>query len=122
MILPPNRRLRGRAALPPPGAASIFAALGDETRLRIVARLCNDGPLSIARLSEGAPISRQAITKHLQALSAAGLVISRRAGREHLWALECNRLGEARRYLDAISAHWDDALVRLRAYVEDDVA
>ncbi|ANN77514.1 ArsR/SmtB family transcription factor [Bordetella flabilis] len=120
MIPPLNRRSRARPALPPPGAAPIFAALGDATRLRIVARLCDDGPLSIARLSEDASISRQAITKHLQALAAAGLVISRRAGREHLWALEGSGLTEARRYLDAISARWDDALVRLRAYVEDD--
>jgi DNA-binding transcriptional ArsR family regulator len=122
MIPPLNKRPRARPALPPPGAAPIFAALGDETRLRIVARLCNDGPLSIARLSEGAPMSRQAITKHLRALSAAGLVISHRAGREHLWALEATRLVEARVYLDAISARWDEALARLRAYVEDDGA
>ncbi|HVS76723.1 MAG TPA: metalloregulator ArsR/SmtB family transcription factor, partial [Steroidobacteraceae bacterium] len=64
------------------GAAAVFAALGDPARLRIVARLCETGPLSIIRLTQGANISRQAITKHLHALSDAGLVSSERSGRE----------------------------------------
>ncbi len=100
------------------GAASVFAALGDETRLGLVARLSEDGPLSIARLTEGVGISRQAITKHLGALSAAGLVHGRRRGRERIWQLETRRLGEARRYLDQVSAEWDAALDRLRKFVE----
>jgi len=100
------------------GAAPVFAALGDETRLGLVARLSEDGPLSIARLTEGAGVSRQAITKHLDALSAAGLVHGRRRGRERIWQLETRRLGEARRYLDHVSAEWDAALERLRKFVE----
>lgn len=100
------------------GAAPVFAALGDETRLGLVARLSEDGPLSIARLTEGAGVSRQAITKHLDALSAAGLVHGRRRGRERIWQLETRRLGEARRYLDQVSAGWDAALERLRKFVE----
>ena len=100
------------------GAAPVFAALGDQTRLGLVARLSEDGPLSIARLTEGAGISRQAITKHLSALSAAGLVHDRRRGRERIWQLETRRLGEARRYLDQVSAEWDAALGRLRKLVE----
>ncbi|MFP5306113.1 MAG: ArsR/SmtB family transcription factor [Gammaproteobacteria bacterium] len=96
----------------------MFAALGDPTRLRIVSRLCDGGPLSIARLTEGASVSRQAITKHLRALERAGLVRSGQAGRERLWTLRTERLAEARRYLDQISQQWDDAIERLRAFVE----
>jgi DNA-binding transcriptional ArsR family regulator len=96
----------------------VFAALGDATRLQIVARLCEGGPLSIARLTEGAQVSRQAITKHLHALSDAGLVRSRRAGRERIWQLQTRRLAEVRRYLDRISRQWDQAIGRLRSLVE----
>lgn len=96
----------------------MFAALGDATRLQIVARLCEGGPLSIARLTEGAQVSRQAITKHLHALSDAGLVRSRRAGRERIWQLQTRRLAEVRRYLDRISRQWDQAIGRLRSLVE----
>jgi DNA-binding transcriptional ArsR family regulator len=99
-------------------AAAIFAALGDRTRLEIVARLCDDGPLPIVQLTEGANMSRQAVTKHLLALERAGLVRSSRAGRERLWALETERLSEIRQYLDQISVQWDDALARLRVFVE----
>ena len=99
-------------------AAPIFAALGDETRLRIVARLCDDGPQSIVRLTEGSSLSRQAITKHLLALSEAGVVRGERVGRETIWELETKRLAEVRRYLDRISQQWDQALARLAAFVE----
>jgi DNA-binding transcriptional ArsR family regulator len=119
-MTPSIRQRRGRSTLPPLGAASVFAALGDEMRLGIVARLCREGPLSITCLSAGAGISRQAVTKHLYAMSAAGLVISRREGRQHIWALQARRLDEARRYLDAISTHWDQAIMRLHAYVAED--
>ena len=97
----------------------ILAALGDETRLRLVRKLCKGGPLSIARLADGAGISRQAVTKHLHALHGAGLVRSERQGRERIWRLERKRLDEVRRYLAQISAQWDSALNRLRAAVED---
>ena len=63
-----------------PAAASVFAALGDETRLNIVTRLCADGPQSIVRLTDGTKVSRQAVTKHLNALEQAGLVRSAREG------------------------------------------
>ena len=99
-------------------AAPVFAALGDATRLRIVARLCEGGPLSIVSLTEGATVSRQAITKHLHALEEAGLVRSARAGRERIWELRTKRLAEARQYLARISLQWDAALGRLRAFVE----
>ena len=99
-------------------AAPVFAAMGDETRLRIVARLCTTGPQSIVRLTDGAHVTRQAITKHLHALAQAGLVRSARAGRERIWEMRPERLVEARRYLDLISSHWDAAIDRLRAHVE----
>jgi DNA-binding transcriptional ArsR family regulator len=98
---------------------AVFAALGDPTRLRLVARLCADGPLSITRLAEDADVTRQAITKHLHALADAGLVRDARRGRERIWELEPQRLERARRCLDQISAEWDAAIGRLRAFVED---
>jgi DNA-binding transcriptional ArsR family regulator len=100
-------------------SAPIFSALGDETRLRLVTRLCDDGPLSIAKLTAGTDITRQAITKHLRVMETAGLVRSARHGRESVWELDRRRLKEARRYLAEISKQWDDALDRLRKFVED---
>jgi DNA-binding transcriptional ArsR family regulator len=110
---------RPPAALRLEKAASLFAALGDETRLTLVSRLGTGGPMSTARLTEGGQISRQAVTKHLEVLAGAGLVRDERQGRERLWVVEAERLTEARRYLDAISSQWDGALARLRAFVED---
>ncbi len=99
-------------------AAPLFAALGDETRLRLLVRLSSAGPESITRLSAESPVSRQAITKHLGVLSEAGLVRGVRRGRERIWELEPQRLSDAHTYLDRISAQWDDALERLRTFVE----
>ena len=100
------------------GSAAIFAALGDKTRLDLVARLCSGGPLSSARLTAGADITRQAITKHLNILADAGLVRDIRVGRERLWEVETRQLEEARRCLERISSQWDDALARLKLAVE----
>ncbi len=113
-----RRRSAGPRGGGPTGAAPLFAALGDETRLRLVARLCADGPLSIARLTTGADVTRQAVTKHLHVLAGAGLVRDERRGRERIWQLEPRQLDEARRYLDAASKRWDEALGRLAAVVE----
>jgi DNA-binding transcriptional ArsR family regulator len=101
-----------------PGAALIFAALGDETRLALVARLSASGPLSIVTLTDGTGVTRQAVTKHLHVLSDAGLVRDSWVGRERVWQLDPESLRAARRSLDRISAEWDDALGRLRAFVE----
>lgn len=103
------------------GAAPVFFALGDETRLKLVARLCAEGPLPIASLSAEADVTRQAVTKHLHALADAGLVRCRtpRGGRQRLWEIQTRRLEAARRFLDRISRQWDDALSRLQAFVED---
>jgi DNA-binding transcriptional ArsR family regulator len=105
--------------LAPKGSAPLFAALGDATRLRLVSRLCDDGPLSITRLTAGSRVTRQAITKHLRVMEQAGLVRSTRHGRESVWQLEQQRLEDARRYLALISKQWDAALGRLRKFVED---
>ncbi|HEY4211680.1 MAG TPA: metalloregulator ArsR/SmtB family transcription factor [Steroidobacteraceae bacterium] len=95
--------------------AKVFAALGDETRLRIVSRLCSGGPLSITRLTAGSDVTRQAITKHLDVLQDAGLVRGVRLGRERVWKLEPSQLEQSRRYLDQICGQWDQALGRLKA-------
>jgi DNA-binding transcriptional ArsR family regulator len=101
-----------------PGTAKVFAALGDKTRLDLVARLCSGGPLSITRLTDGADVTRQAITKHLQILAGAGIVRDIRVGRERLWEVETRQLEAARRCLDRIASQWDEALARLKLAVE----
>lgn len=102
----------------PARAAPVFAALGDPVRLQILSRLCREGRLSITQLTEGSRITRQAITKHLNALSAAGLIESERCGRERRWQLQIERLHEVRSYLEQISAQWDQAIGRLHELVE----
>ena len=100
-------------------AAPLFAALGDETRLRLIVRLSSGGPGSITQLSAKSAVSRQAITKHLRVLSDAGLVRSTKRGREQVWDLEPKRLNDAHEYLDGISKQWDESLERLRKFVEE---
>jgi DNA-binding transcriptional ArsR family regulator len=82
-----------------------------------VSRLCNDGPMSITRLTRGMNVTRQAITKHLQVMREVGLVRNTRRGRERIWQLEQRRLKEARHCLELISKQWDDALGRLQKFV-----
>lgn len=101
-------------------AAPVFAALGDTTRLALVRRLSLEGPLSITRLSEGTDMTRQAVTRHLHALERVGLVEDTQRGREHLFSLDLKRLEVARQYLDHVSAQWDAAAARLKAFVEAD--
>jgi DNA-binding transcriptional ArsR family regulator len=98
--------------------APVFAALGDETRLSLVSKLCN-GPHSIAQLTENTELTRQAITKHLRILEGVGLVQSKRKGRESVFELCPAPIGEVREYLDLVSQQWDQALSRLKAFVED---
>jgi DNA-binding transcriptional ArsR family regulator len=110
---------RGAAAVKVTEAVPVFAALGDATRLRLLGRLSVDGPLSITSLSEGTGVTRQAITRHLYTLGDAGLVRNARRGRERVWELDRKRLEKAKQYLDQISAQWDEAVDRLKAFVED---
>ena len=98
--------------------APVFAALGDENRLRLLARLGAGEPMSISRLTAGLSITRQAVTKHLHVLAEAGLVRSSRRGKENLWRLERSRLEEARRSLELISRQWDQSLGKLKMFVE----
>ncbi len=100
-------------------AAPLFAALGDRTRLRIVAKLCEEGPQSIVSLAYGAKVSRQAVTKHLRVLEGAGLARDSRNGRERVWELRTTQLAQIRSYLDQISTHWDVIIDRIRAVVEE---
>jgi len=126
------RTALGSIATPPAGAARVgaapagigdaapvFAALGDETRLRLVVRLGTEGPLSIARLTSGSAVTRQAVTKHLTVLAGAGLVHDVHSGRQRIWALDRDRLAEAQGYLEYVSRQWDDTLARLKAFVEE---
>jgi len=101
-------------------AVLVFAALGDELRLRLLERLAADGRISIMRLTAGTHVTRQAITKHLHVLANAGLVRCSRRGREKLWELTGEPLREARRQLEVIANQWDRALQRLKAHVEED--
>lgn len=112
-----SRRGSAHAIAQPKGSARLFAALGDETRLRLVSRLCDDGPMSITRLTGGFNVTRQAITKHLRVMEEVGLVRSKRRGRESVWQVTPERLGDVRRYLEQISRQWDEALSRLRKFV-----
>jgi DNA-binding transcriptional ArsR family regulator len=101
-----------------PSPAPIFAALGDRTRLSLLDKLGDGRPRSIADLSSDTDITRQAVTKHLHVLQQAGLVRSTRIGRESRFALRPEPIAELRDYLDGVSRQWDDALSRLRAFVE----
>jgi DNA-binding transcriptional ArsR family regulator len=96
----------------------IFAALGDETRLRLVTRLCAGGPQSIAGLTAGANVTRQAVTKHLRVLAAAGLARGVRRGRESRWELEPEGLEIARRYLDHVADAWTRRLESLERHLD----
>jgi DNA-binding transcriptional ArsR family regulator len=99
-------------------AAQVFAALGDPTRLKLVALLCAGGALSIAQLTAGTEITRQAVTKHLQVLAGAGVVSDLKSGRERLWQLEPGQLEQARRTLETIGRQWEHALGQLKRFAE----
>ncbi len=100
------------------GRAAVFAALGDPTRLAIVATLSDGEPRSIVALSADSGLTRQAVTKHLHVLERAGLVRGMRVGRESRFALDPAGLAGADAFLRAVSDRWDEALGRLRGLVE----
>ena len=109
-----RRRSGGRAT------AAAFAALGDETRLSLVAKLSSGRRYSIAELTEGTKLTRQAVTKHLRVLERVRMVHGVRAGRESLFGLDPQPLDEMKEYLEGVSKQWDVALGRLKAFVEGD--
>jgi DNA-binding transcriptional ArsR family regulator len=113
-----NRRHSGPAALKT--SASVFAALGDETRLSLLAKLTNGEPQSISRLASGTRLTRQAVTKHLRVLESAGVVRCVRVGRESQFELKPKPIDDVRMYLDHVSKQWDRALARLKSLVEDE--
>ena len=98
--------------------APVFAALGDETRLSLVARLCEGPPQSISQLTEGSNLTRQAISKHLRVLENAGIIDSVRVGRESQYQFKPKPIDDLKSYLDQVSEQWDEALGRLKSFVE----
>lgn len=115
----PPRAKAAPSGLEPSVLANVFAALGDETRLRLVAMLCAGGAFSIAQLTANTDITRQAVTKHLQVLADAGLVHDLKVGRERLWQFDPDQLDEARRSLEAIGRQWEQALGKRKIALED---
>lgn len=98
--------------------AHIFAALGNNIRLSILVKLFDGQLHSIAQLTEGSKMTRQAITKHLLILENAKIVISVRSGRESLYQFVPETVDKIRAYLDYVSAQWDQTLLRLKDFVE----
>lgn len=109
---------RARPKCQPQDRASVFAALGDETRLSLIGKLSHGPPQSISRLAEGSRLTRQAITKHLRVLEGAGIVHSIRTGRESLFTFRPEPLRDLQSYLERVSSQWDDAIGRLKSFVE----
>jgi DNA-binding transcriptional ArsR family regulator len=99
--------------------ALTFAALGDRSRLRLITQLADGALLSISTLSAGSKLTRQAITKHLGVLEGVGLVHSIRSGRETLFVLETKPMAELSAYLNRVSGQWDEALIRLKDFLEE---
>ena len=112
------RKKRSRGIAKGRAPALLFAALGDETRLLLVAKLSAGEPRSISQLTEGSRLTRQAITKHLRVLEKVEIVRSVRAGRESLYALDPQPMEEMKKYLERVSEQWDAALGRLKTLVE----
>ena len=109
---------QARLARQSPKAATVFAALGDPTRLALVTRLCDGSRCSIAQLSDGQPLTRQAISKHLRVLEDARVVRSERAGRESLYVLNPQLIEDLSSYIELVSSQWGTALSRLKSFVE----
>jgi DNA-binding transcriptional ArsR family regulator len=112
-------RIRSRIAVRRQARAPVFAALGDETRLLLIAMLCGGQTCSISQLTEGSRLTRQAITKHLRVLENVGIVHSVRRGRESRFKFDPQPIEETRQYLDLVSEQWDQALSRLKSFVEN---
>ena len=114
-----SHKRRSRMAARRVARAPVFSALGDETRLSLVAKLCGGQSYSISQLTKGSKLTRQAITKHLRVLESAGFVRSVHTGRESLFQFNREPIEEIKEYLDFVSKQWDQALARLKSFVED---
>ena len=117
-----SRRAKPRVSAAERAQAPIFAALGDQTRLRLMRRLAGGRSHSISELTEGFALTRQAVTKHLRILENAGLVEAERQGREIRFEFRPGAMDGARQYLEAVTRQWSEALDRLKAFVESDSA
>jgi DNA-binding transcriptional ArsR family regulator len=113
-----SNKIRKRISAKPKARARVFAALGDKTRLALVARLCSGDASSISQLADESKITRQAITKHLGVLERAGIVRSTHAGRERLFRFDPEPLENLQDYLRSVSRQWDETLARLKSHVE----
>jgi DNA-binding transcriptional ArsR family regulator len=113
-----SRKGRSSTAAKRQAPAPVFAALGDKTRLSLVAKLCGGQPRSISQLTEGSRLTRQAITKHLRVLERVEIVHSVRTGRESLFEFDPVPIEDIKKYLDLVSEQWDQTLSRLKSYVE----
>ena len=114
-----SRRSHGRVAAKRRTHALVFAALGDATRLSLIGKLCRGQPRSIAQLTQGAKLTRQAITKHLRVLETVGIVHSLRKGRESRFEFDPEPISGIKEYVNFVSEQWDQALSRLKSFVED---
>jgi DNA-binding transcriptional ArsR family regulator len=113
-----SKKIRKRITARPKARARVFAALGDKTRLELVARLCSGETASISQLADDSKLTRQAITKHLGVLERAGIVRSSQAGRERLFRFDPEPLENLQDYLQSVSRQWDQTLSRLKLHVE----
>ena len=113
-----SRKIRKRLTAKPKAKARVFAALGDKTRLALVARLCSGQPASISQLADDSKLTRQAITKHLGVLERAGIVRSSQTGRERHFRFDPEPLQDLQQYLASVSKQWDQTLARLKSHVE----
>jgi DNA-binding transcriptional ArsR family regulator len=113
-----SQRRSRRAAKRRP-RAPVFAALGDEVRLSLIAKLCAGQPYSISQLTEGTGLTRQAITKHLRVLESVGIVHGVHRGRESLFEFDPKPMEETKKYLNFVSEQWDQALSKLKSFLED---
>lgn len=104
--------------MPKADPAAVFAALGEPTRIGLLDQLGDGAPRSIARLAEGLPISRQALSKHLRVLERAGLASAKRDGRQTLYQIDPAGLLVAEAWIGDVSRQWDAAIDRLKRHVE----
>jgi DNA-binding transcriptional ArsR family regulator len=103
----------------PEPSDAVFAALADPTRRSILRAVAERGPVTATTLSDGLPISRQAVAKHLSLLRRAGLVVADRAGRETQFVAVGVPLEDLAAWADETGRRWDDRLTRLRERLSD---
>jgi DNA-binding transcriptional ArsR family regulator len=92
---------------------AVFGALADPTRREVVRSLAAQPGLTASRLAGDLPMTRQAVSKHLTALSSAGLVQAQREGRETRYTLTPAPLAGAMQWMADVGAEWDARLARL---------